>query len=247
MKQLAIVSFVSIFGMLFSLHTFGENLQTEVTQTATEIIEVMEQGEIEVEAWTLYAREDGQKLHSEKEMQAWVAQKKEMLDGFTWTEIKEDDHGFKITATKKKDVSEKITFIMYGQKENFSTYIIYELSGTQWNEKIAGNVNDKINVRSMQLFEEFPVIFTCIKGNTGDRMMKNLDGKAKQLLHDLDAETVESLTEEQFVSYSAYSNRFNTSISTDNTSMNVQLALRNEGLGGKTTVIIGTPIITIEY
>ncbi|OZM56377.1 hypothetical protein CIB95_11415 [Lottiidibacillus patelloidae] len=247
MKQLAIVSFISIFGMFFSLHTFGEHSQTEVTQTATEIIEVMNQGDIEVDGWTLYARENAQKLHSEKEMQAWIAQKKEMLQSFTWTQLVKDSNGFKITATKETSVIEKVTFIMYGQKEMFSTYIIYEVTGTKWNENIAEKVNEKINVRSMQLFEEFPVIFTCIKGNAGDRMMESLDDEARKLLVDLDAKTVESLTEEHFVSYSAYSNRFDTSISTDNTAMNVQLALRNEGMGGKTTVIIGTPIITIEY
>ena len=29
--------------------------------------------------------------------------------------------------------------------------------------------------------------------------------------------------------------------------MNLQLGLRKQGMGGKTTIVVGTPIITIEY
>ena len=29
--------------------------------------------------------------------------------------------------------------------------------------------------------------------------------------------------------------------------MNLQLGLRKQGMGGKTTLVVGTPIITIEY
>jgi hypothetical protein len=247
MKQLAMVAFISFFGMLFSLHTFGESIPANVTGAAEEIIHVMENGDIQLEGWTLYARENTEKLHSEKEMQAWVTNKKEILEGFTWSALKEDGHGFKLTATNIEDETEKITFIMYGQKENMSTYIIYEISGTKWNETIASNVKKKLNVRSMQLFEEFPVLFTCVKGSAGDQTIDALDKKAKTLLKAFDANVVESVSEKQFVSYSAYSNHFKSAISTDNSAMNVQLALRNEGMGGKTTVIIGTPIITIEY
>ena len=29
--------------------------------------------------------------------------------------------------------------------------------------------------------------------------------------------------------------------------MNLQIGIRSEGLGAKTTIVVGTPIITIEY
>jgi hypothetical protein len=247
MKQLAIVSFVSLFGMFFSLHVLGQSNELTATQEAIEIMKVMEENDIAMNSWNFYTRQSDTTVQKQSELNTWLTEKKAMLKGFTWSSIEEDDHGLKVTAMKKGAINEKIIFILYGQKEKMSTYSIYEISGTKWNDDIANEVNERIKSRTMLLFGELPATFTCIKGDAGDKMVKNLDEKANILLNAINAKTVESISEKNFVSYSAYSESFTTSISTNNNAMNVQLAMRSEGLGGKTTVVFGTPIITIEY
>ncbi|MEW8972031.1 MAG: YwmB family TATA-box binding protein, partial [Mesobacillus sp.] len=61
------------------------------------------------------------------------------------------------------------------------------------------------------------------------------------------AEEVEGAEEESFISTSAVSPLFDKSLSNDH-EMNMQLGLRKtDRLGAKTTLVVGTPIITIEY
>jgi hypothetical protein len=40
---------------------------------------------------------------------------------------------------------------------------------------------------------------------------------------------------------------FTGSIENQRDNMNLQIGIRSERLGGKTTIVVGTPIITIEY
>jgi hypothetical protein len=67
------------------------------------------------------------------------------------------------------------------------------------------------------------------------------------LLDAFNAKEIEALKEESFISTSAYTPMFAERIETNKEAMNLQLAIRTEGLGGKTNIIVGTPIITIEY
>jgi len=49
------------------------------------------------------------------------------------------------------------------------------------------------------------------------------------------------------MSVSANSPMFTGSIENQRDNMNLQIGIRSERLGGKTTIVVGTPIITIEY
>ncbi len=78
-------------------------------------------------------------------------------------------------------------------------------------------------------------------------MEGGLFDQASQLLRDFQATPVEWLREESLVSLSAYTGQWkNVLPAANHQPINLQLALR-ERLGGKTRVVAGTPIITIEY
>lgn len=53
--------------------------------------------------------------------------------------------------------------------------------------------------------------------------------------------------EPNFVSVSAFTNEWKESIKTEKHQMNLQVSLRNAGMGEKLTVTVGTPIVTTEY
>jgi hypothetical protein len=67
---------------------------------------------------------------------------------------------------------------------------------------------------------------------------------ASDLMEIFDAKEIEALKEDNFMSVSANSPVFSDSIARG---MNLQIGIRSEGLGAKTTIVVGTPIITIEY
>ena len=83
-----------------------------------------------------------------------------------------------------------------------------------------------------------------MKGSISDKIDMALPTVANDLLKSFDGKKIEALKEETFMSVSANSPMFSDSIARD---MNLQIGIRSEGLGAKTTVVVGTPIITIEY
>jgi hypothetical protein len=97
------------------------------------------------------------------------------------------------------------------------------------------------------MFDKNPQIFSCANGQTGGKINEVLYNQSLKILKDFSADPIESLQEEAFVSVSAYTENWKNSIPEKNKEMNIQIALRNQGLGASTTVVIGTPIITSEY
>lgn len=66
-------------------------------------------------------------------------------------------------------------------------------------------------------------------------------------MKEFNATSVEDLIEPNFVSVSAFTNEWKESIKTKKHQMNLQVSLRNAGMGEKLTVTVGTPIVTTEY
>ena len=78
-------------------------------------------------------------------------------------------------------------------------------------------------------------------------MNKSVSEHVNPLLQAFQAQEIESLKEDSFISTTAYSPLFGETIQTMTDEMNLQLGVRKQGLGGKTTIVVGTPIITVEY
>jgi hypothetical protein len=103
---------------------------------------------------------------------------------------------------------------------------------------------DQVKNRLSNIFRGNPTIFSGMKGSISDKMDKAVPTIASDLMEIFDAKEIEALKEDNFMSVSANSPMFSDSIGRD---MNLQIGIRSEGLGGKTTIVVGTPIITIEY
>jgi hypothetical protein len=74
-----------------------------------------------------------------------------------------------------------------------------------------------------------------------------LSVEIQDLLRAFNAKPVESLVEESFISVSAYTGLWKEALQTKKQEMNLQIALRKTRMGGQTTIVVGTPIITSEY
>lgn len=156
-------------------------------------------------------------------------------------------NGTAATKNTNASIKEQIIFVAYPHKDQLKTYLIYVIEGENWEPELMNNFAPSIQIKIGTTFDKNPQIFSCAKGQTGGKIDGVLYNSALNILKDFSADPIESLQEEAFVSVSAYTENWKNSIPEKNKEMNIQIALRNQGLGASTTVVIGTPIITSEY
>jgi hypothetical protein len=199
-----------------------------------------------ITGWSLYARESFD-CSSQSDWSKKVTSLKRKFPNMNW-QVASDARSKSVTGEViHKNNVETIKIVSTLTNEQPISYLLYEVSGDLWNDQTAVEMNRKFNDKLAVLFNKKPLIFSCIKGEFNDKMDNVLLPKANSILRSLKAVKKEDLEEEDFVSISAYSPLFSEKLPTKSSSMNVQIGLRKTGLGAKTTFVIGTPIITIEY
>jgi hypothetical protein len=208
------------------------------------IASVLERENIGINEWSLYAREKLGNVQLEKK----VDQLREQFSHWDW-EIVEDEEKWEASAssTTEKGVSETIRILSTTTGTQEQTYLIYEVSGEKWDnetkEWLQASAFEKIN----DMFHGNSVIFSCIYSDIGDKMNKALSNRVSNLLKAFQAQEIETLEEDSFISTTAYSPLFSETIKGPTEEINLQLGVRKQGLGAKTTLVVGTPIITVEY
>ncbi|MDI3256891.1 MAG: YwmB family TATA-box binding protein [Kyrpidia sp.] len=93
-----------------------------------------------------------------------------------------------------------------------------------------------------------PRIDTCLYGSLDDRMSETeRQNRLAGALAAVRAREVEALRTSLVSSVSAYSPLMKEYIFTGNKKMNLQIAVHDDAYGNKTRVVVGTPIVTVEY
>lgn len=242
--SLAIMMFLIFFTGAFAAHqTFGAKKETELET----IVEGMEAQGIDVKKWSMYSK----KMVSDetRSFEDTVKLFQNQFRQFKWSEDRVDGKLHKMTGTffdKDSGFTEKLQIQATDTNGFQQSYILYELSGEGSGKKWA-EIYGHAQARSFDIFHENPTIFTCVNGQLDDKMSSVLQLKVDALLKQFNAVPVEQLKEKSFISVSALTTDWNHVIPADSGSMNIQIALRSAGLGGNTSVTVGTPIITSEY
>ncbi|GLB59033.1 YwmB family TATA-box binding protein [Cytobacillus sp. NCCP-133] len=206
------------------------------------------QGEnILIKEWSLHAREKMENVQSLQEIKAFTNQLQAKYPNWEWS-FQNTDKSWEATAfiVDNQTQSESVKILSTPTKGQVQTYIIYEAKGQGWkneDQSLAAALNSKIS----DIFRGNATIFSCIQGEFNDKINKSLPDTVNQLLAAFNATEIEALKEDQFISTSAYSPLLGESIETNGKEMNMQLGLRTKGMGARTNIVIGTPIITIEY
>ncbi|MED1202930.1 YwmB family TATA-box binding protein [Heyndrickxia acidicola] len=247
MKKNAFFITVILFISVALLIVSGKNMASaDSVLDMNKIVKVSKEFHGNITGWSLYARESFD-CSSQSDWLNKVASLKSEFPNMNW-QIASDARSKSATGQLiHKNSVETIKLVSTLTNQQPMSYLLYEVSGDRWNDQTAEEVNRKFNNKLAVLFNEKPLIFSCIKGEFNDKMDNVLLPKANNILKSLKAVKKEDLEEEDFVSISAYSPLFSEKLPTKNSSMNVQVGLRKTGLGAKTTFVIGTPIITIEY
>lgn len=245
-KLVALLVIIGMIGALF-LYAEGKKAIANGKQDLLTLVTILQGENIDINGWSLHAREkyDNKQL---EDVQKHVKHLKKKFPDWTW-KISSDTEKWQATASKVsfQGIREDIQILSTLTNHNPQTYIIYEAHGKNFTEKTEQFIKEDITGKISDIFRGNTTIFSCIKGEINDKMNTTLPFTVNGLLKKFQAKEMESLKEENFISTSAYSPLFADVITTNEHDINLQLGIRTEGLGAKTTVVVGTPIITIEY
>ncbi|HSU79222.1 MAG TPA: YwmB family TATA-box binding protein [Candidatus Angelobacter sp.] len=217
-------------------------------QALPKIVHVLQHEHVTIHDWSIYAREAHSQTVSLEQVKEQADHLKVTYPEFKWSvEREKTDLRFEGVKTNKDiGTSEKLSLLAYPRKNAYQTYLIYVVSGTKWDEtkwknQISSTVQDQIN----QFIDTNGKIFSCASGDFGDKMDVVLSKKSERILKVLKAKPIEADHEKTFTSVSAYTELWKETIQSERKRMNVQLGLRT--VNHRTTVTLGTPIITSEY
>jgi succinate dehydrogenase flavin-adding protein (antitoxin of CptAB toxin-antitoxin module) len=231
-----------LIGMIFAVQSIQAKEDTPLAQLAA----ALEKEDADILEWTLYAKKE---LSLNKED---FFQKMKHLENqyrqYNWS-VKEQDNTVKATGIlydEKNKTTIKLQLVSTLKNDISSSYLLYEQSGDiardNWRHTYV-----QFERQVFDIFQEKATIFSCLKGEVNGMMDVVLQKKVKDLANEFSAEVVEQLSEPHFVSISAYTPRWKTFITTADHKMNLQIAVRSSGMGGKHMIVIGTPIVTSEY
>lgn len=243
---MAFIAVVVIIGVTFV--QAGEKFaNTKNMHDLLSIVTVLKGENIDINEWSLHAREKIT-ANSPEDIQDLVRHLQNVYTDWTW-EINSDSEKWEAKASKTSNqtMEENIQILSTLTDQNPQTYIIYEIQGKNFTRKTEQFIKEDLNALLSDIFREKPTIFTCVKGDFNDKIITSLPFTVNRLLDKFEATEIESLKETDFISTSAYSPKFTNELTTNNQDMNLQLGIRTTGLGAKTTLVVGTPIITIEY
>jgi hypothetical protein len=244
---LSMVGFIFLqFGNRTIIASMGDdkNNKNELMTIAS----VMEDEQVSIQEWAVHSREHLVSFTNKKDVQQYQTKLMKDFPNWDWT-IHHDNGKWEAIATQtSNEINETIQIMATLTNEQFHSYLIYEVKGTKWNEQTNAFFQNKWNTRLSAIFRGNPTSFSCMKADISDKIDTSLSEKdINHWLQVFKAKEIESLHESAFVSISASSPLFAETIQTKDEQMNLQLAIRSNGLGAQTTLVVGTPIITIEY
>jgi TATA-box binding len=237
-----IVSFIGIIGFII-FQTGNKATDANGLEELPAISEILQAENIMIHEWSLYAREKmDAALQDDKA--------KELMEQFPdweWSTSSDAKHKEYTAISASSEFQETIQLVSNPENHQAPAYVIYEVKGPSWGTNADIFLKKEISERMSDIFRGNATIFSCIKGKFNDKIETALPDNVNRLLKAFNGKEIEALKEDKFISVSAYSPHFTTSIKKNNDRMNLQIAVRNDGLGDITTVVVGTPIITIEY
>ncbi|RSD27113.1 YwmB family TATA-box binding protein [Mesobacillus subterraneus] len=243
MKKISfILSIIGIIGFIV-LQAGNKTTVADADHELKTLASVLQDENIMITGWSMYARETMEKENAND----LVNDLKAKLPNWTWTGGDNLNHGEITAVTRSGGLEEKIKFVSTDTNGRLHTYVMYEVRGQYWNKNTEVFLNKNLPGRIFDIFRGNATTFSCVEGEFDDKINSALPVYKTKLLKAFNAKEVEGMEEESFLSVSAVSPLFDKSLSKEH-DMNMQLGLRKtDRLGAKTTLVVGTPIITIEY
>lgn len=245
MRKYRILAYIAL-GFFITIAAGSHTMQAREKLDVATIADILKkEDDLNIEEWSVFAREINNEITTKEEFEKKVHVIKNQYPEFHWSmawkEEKWQAEAFHVT----NGVTELIRIMTTEEHNSHVTYIIYEVKGQQWDSKSSSFLELALQQKINYIFEEKPTLFSCVKGSISDNIDSVFANETEKLLNLFKAKEIEGVQEENFSSISAHSSLFTQTIA--NEKMNVQVGLRRDGLGARTSFVIGTPIITFEY
>ncbi|RNA67799.1 YwmB family TATA-box binding protein [Alteribacter keqinensis] len=251
-------SLILIFLLWIGVAQGNENLDKDVIaqspiQTIQQMNDKMTENTIRTSRWHIYARNNDPNTMTKSTFEEFVQQNKGQLSMFDWAKITYEN-GNEVWEGIRTDINQTVTervtlTSIRVADDEYQAYHTYNASMIPI--KHDGNTEFSMlfdNVQSPEWLQQSE-FFVRAEGVLPENSADDFEKWGTEITQTFSANVVESLQEASFVSISAYAPFLGTPLEANGEPMNLQIALRKneQGLGGETTVTIGTPIITAEY
>jgi hypothetical protein len=245
-RILLILSIIGIIGFIV-LHAGNMTTVADADQELTTMASVLMDEHILIKEWSLYSRKELKDVKTKAGQEKLAAELQDKFPHWSWEETAEGQQESLTATSVSSGYTEKIKITSSGKSGHLHTHVLYEVRGHSWDKRSESFLNEEWQNRLFDIFRGNSTTFSCIKGEINGKIGSSLPNYMNGLLEAFNAEQIEALQEDTFISTSAYSPLFSGKLNKDH-GMNLQLGLRKpDGMGGKTTIVVGTPIITIEY
>ncbi|MCC3358549.1 YwmB family TATA-box binding protein [Bacillus sp. REN16] len=199
-----------------------------------------DKNDVEIATWMALSRGKVGQANDVKDMKNQIEQFMGNHDAYSWKNVLEEENSHYVWQGQKENehgIKESIKLKAYKSGDKYEIAITNEAEGTKLTA-------DQINWVS-ETFEDSKTFYSI----SGVMLSKKnqLSEVAAKIIGDAQAEAVEQLHEDKFVSVSAYSKTFESELMTaKQEKINLQVGLR-VNMENEIDVTIGTPIITTEY
>ncbi|MCA1031554.1 YwmB family TATA-box binding protein [Bacillus timonensis] len=235
-----------VIGMVISTFLIVNYQQSSVDSVfineLNDLIEVGDQSGVEIDSWTIYQRSTAvEVMHSV--LQKKIDEIKRENQQMKWKVVKNGDGNHHLLIIGEKRTSrflERKKITAYTQSNHrYLIFVSTEIIGDRWDDESIQHIQNS------GLSSEFDTYYS-IKGKISKA--ENLSEEAANLLDSYSAEVIEGIIEPSFVSLSAYTSIFQSSIAAKNgEKMNIQIGLRASTHSEIVDVMLATPIIIKEY
>ncbi|MGL5693180.1 MAG: YwmB family TATA-box binding protein [Peptostreptococcaceae bacterium] len=133
------------------------------------------------------------------------------------------------------------------KKNDSESYIMVDIL----HNKVYKNIVDIYNIleKTLSEYSEQVKIYTCIAGEYGKKLQNDkYDDILDEILYNMNAEVIEKVQEENFLSVTAYSKVFKENyLESLGKKINLNIGIRYSENDEKTLIYIATPIIKLDY
>ncbi|MEH7382671.1 YwmB family TATA-box binding protein [Bacillus sp. JJ1533] len=231
------IALILSFGILAG---FFSNNQATQRNDLEEIKILADKNNIEVTAWMALSRGKVGQANDVHDMKNQIEQFMSNHDSYSWKTILEEENSHYVwqgNKTNEYGITESIKLKAYKSSGEYEIAITNEVKGSKLTKEQIQWVSET--------FEDSKTFYSL----SGVMLSSNkLREVAAGIIEDAEAEAVEQLHEEKFISISAYSKAFESELMTaEQEKINLQIGLRANLESNEIDVTIGTPIITTEY
>lgn len=234
---------IAVLSIYFSVNSVKSADHNEL-YTMAEIIDE----NYSIKEWSIYNRQPVTEVKGEAAFYNTANKIKQKKEKYEWSSVEDVNHHLKLIGVyenKQEQFIHRIIITGVKNGENYNIEVANEVRGYQWNRKSINAILAKTDYPANKASSFYSVKGEVDKDHIGeDELVK----RAKGLMYNLSAMEVESLVEDEFISLSSLSAKWDNKINLDeNKEMNLQIAMRFNPKNDKLNVTVGTPIITTEY